>query len=351
MKRILIYFILIAPFALLVSCTDVDGDGIGTIIYEGSTLPETSSFRNPVWEPDLSHPSAFRGATQFFAFGDQKEWSTGLNYTVPVLRSSNLMSWSYTGEAFLSKPDWAEAPVTSVSGLFAKTLGLYFISYTLGDEGIGIAWAKAPQGPYTDYGRLFPVDSLGFDYCHHPFLIQSGLSFFLFYETEDGVFGTQLNLSKSNPPSLSGDPFQILGTGYTGIHINRASSTSFTIFATVGYEDASTVVMAQASSIQGPYLDKSGNDLSENGNGTPVIEGDVTNGYVAPGHVGGVFADYEGTLWILYQAMNIDKPLLSSGSERRPVMLHKLNLDGEGWPAEVVTSTPGWMTPKYKLSE
>lgn len=351
MKKILKYAILITPVTLMLACTDINGDGIDTIIYEGSTLPETSSYRNPVWEPDLSHPSAFRGATQFFAFGDQKEWSPGLNYNVPVLRSGNLMSWSYTGEAFTTKPDWAEAPVSSVSGVFAKTLGLYFLAYTLDDEGIGLAWSKAPQGPYTDYGRLFPPDSLNFDYCHEPFLMQSGLSFYLFFETNDGIYGSQLSLSKNSPPKLSGSIFKVAGTAYTGICVFRKTSESFYLFATTGEEDASTVVVARAGSIQGPYLDQNGSDLKDNGNGTLLLQGDVLNAYIAPGHVGGLFTDYEGSDWIFYQVTNAQVPELSSGSPRRPVMLNRIEWDDTGWPAAVIASSPGWMSPKFKLSE
>ena len=136
------------------SCTDIQGDGIDTVIWEGSQLPNETSFRNPVWEPDLGKPSVFRGATQFYAFGQEKEWSEGLNYVVPVLRSSDLMAWNFNGEAFESAPAWGEGKVTSVGVEFSKTLGTYYMFYTLGDAGIGVAYSKAPQGPYVDLSLI-----------------------------------------------------------------------------------------------------------------------------------------------------------------------------------------------------
>jgi len=351
MKKI-IYLLVLLPLMFQVACTDVNGDGIETYVYEGTTLPEASNFRNPVWEPDLSHPSVMRGTTQYFAFGDQKEWESGLNYNVPVLSSNNLMTWSYYQEAFSSLPDWADEPVSSVSVIFAKLLnGLNFMAYTLGDEGIGMAFSKAPQGPYTDFGRLFPPDSLGFDYCHQPCLIMAGINYYLFFETEDGNYGVQLTLSKTAAPKLAGDVFKVTGTGYTGLHVVRKTSDSYYMYATTGEEGSTSIVLARATSVDGPYLDKDGNSLLESGNGTLLVQADEENGYVAPGHVGGLFTDYEGYDWILFQVENIEIPLLSTGAERNPMMFRRMEWDGDGWPVEVISATPGWMSPKFKLTE
>lgn len=348
MRKLIYLPLLAALLALPLSCTEIGGDGIDTVTWEGSALPEATNYQNPVWQPDLGKPSVFRGPTQFYAFGDEKEWSPGQNYVVPVLSSSKLMSWNLSGEAFKTRPDWDEGKISSVSCVFSKTLGTYYMFYMIGEAGIGSASAKAPQGPYTDYGKLFDKDMMGFDYCHEPFIIQSGLSFYLFFETEDGIYGQELTIIRNTPPALKGDVFKIAGTGITGVYIFRKSSNSFYLFGTVGDEDYSEIYVGQASNIKGPYLDKDGNDLMTS-QGTLLVSGNTDGGYEAPGHVGGIFTDGEDKEWILFQATDISKPTLSSGTSRRPLMLNRIDWDENGWPAVVINVKGGWNTPKFTL--
>jgi len=344
-------FIFTALVALMVfgclSCTDIQGDGIDTVIWEGSQLPNETSFRNPVWEPDLGRPSVFRGATQFYAFGQEKEWSEGLNYVVPVLRSSDLMSWNFNGEAFASAPDWGEGRITSVGVEFSKTLGTYYLFYSLGDAGIGVAYSKAPQGPYVDYGKLFDADSLGYQYVREPFFIQSGLDFYLFFETDQGVYGIELDIKRNMKPLPNGNAFRIAGSDYTGIFIFRMSGNDFYCFGTVGNEVTSEVYMGRASGIEGPYLDKEGNDLVNNAGTLLIREGDDLK---SPGHVGGVFTDRDGKNWIMFGATDINKPELNSGDDRRPLILHQIDWDENGWPAVVIEANSGWTAPRFVLN-
>jgi len=348
MRRIFYYLMLFpALLALPMSCTDVDGDGIDTVIWNGSTLPEATNYQNPVWQPDLEKPSVFRGPTMYYAFGDEKEWSTDQNYVVPVLSSSKLMSWSIAGEAFSIRPSWDEGKISSVSCVFSKTMSTYYMFYTIGESGIGSAYSKAPQGPYTDYGKLFDKDMMGFEYCHEPYIIQSGINFYLFFETEDGIYGQELTIARNTAPVLKGDKFKVAGTGITGVYIFRKSSESFYLFGTVGDDQDSDIYMGRASSIKGPYLDQQGNDLMTS-QGTLLVSGNTEGGFEAPGHVGGVFTDMEENEWIMYQATDIAKPLLSSGAARRPLMLSPIEWDDDGWPASVIQVKGGWNTPKFE---
>jgi arabinan endo-1,5-alpha-L-arabinosidase len=336
-----------AFIAVLGSCTDIDGDGTGTTIWDGSVLPEETSYRNPVWEPDLGRPSVLRGATQFYAFGDEKEWSPGLSYKVPVLRSTNLMEWTITGEAFETSPDWAEGSITSVSGIFSKTLGTYYLAYMIGDAGIGTSYSKAPQGPYTDYGKIIDKDAGGFEYVSEPFLIQTGLDFYLFFNTDRGVYGTELTIKRNTAPVLSGDLFKITGPDFRAVYVFRKASDSYYLFGTIGEDGQSEICMGRGTDIEGPYLDKEGNDLMTGG-GTLLLEADPENGFESPGHAGGIFTDKYDKDWILYQATDINKPELLSGADRRPMMLSPIQWDEEGWPAQVIKAKGNWNSPKFE---
>lgn len=343
---ILAFYIMLVPVN---SCTDIDGDGADSLDWKNSGLPEETSYRNPVWEPDLSNPSLFRGATQFYAFGDEKEWSEGLNFVVPVLRSGNLMSWSISNEAFADRPIWAEGRVSSVSGLFSKTLGTYYLAYIIGDAGIGLAYSRAPQGPYIDYGQLInPVD-LGFTTCNEPFLIQAGLKFYIFFKTESGVYGSEMTVVKNSVPVLKGSLFKIAGTGFSESIIVRKSADSYYFFGTYGTDGETSIRMARSNIITGPYLDQNGSSIVD-GAGTELVTGDPESVYDSPSSIGGVFSDFEGKDWIVYQVTETNKPFLAAGGERHPMMLNRIDWNEGGWPEVVIMAMGGWQKPKYILA-
>ncbi len=107
------------------SCTDIQGDGIDTIVYTGSTVPEDTAYRNPVWDFDLTDASVFLSSGPYYGMGSEKAWADGIQYAVPTLTSTNLMDWSLISqaEAFLEKPGWAEGNITSVTGRVFKIAG------------------------------------------------------------------------------------------------------------------------------------------------------------------------------------------------------------------------------------
>jgi len=58
---IFIIAVIIASPATFISCTDVTGNGVDSVYYSGSKLAQDSSYRNPVWEPDLELGAVFAG--------------------------------------------------------------------------------------------------------------------------------------------------------------------------------------------------------------------------------------------------------------------------------------------------
>ncbi len=201
------------------SCTDIQGDGIDTIVYTGSTVPEDTAYRNPVWDFDLTDASVFLSSGPYYGMGSEKAWADGIQYAVPTLTTTNLMDWSLISqaEAFLEKPGWAEGNITSVTGVFSKSLGMYYLFYKLGEGGLGVADAKTPQGPYRDYGKYTDKEALGVGDIKDPFVYASGSNFYLFYGvTGDGVYGVKLSVKKNTLPVLDGSPFKIAGADFSG---------------------------------------------------------------------------------------------------------------------------------------
>ena len=94
---------------------------------------------------------------------DEDRTGGDLNFhLIPMLRSSDLINWTYMGDAFSTRPDW----IDPTSGLWAPEVdffdGLYYLYYTVpdvadsisgepgchGDSAIGVATSESPLGPW-----------------------------------------------------------------------------------------------------------------------------------------------------------------------------------------------------------
>ncbi len=345
MKRII--GILIFPLLLTYtnSCTDVLGDGMYTIVWEGSEVPQDSCYRNPVWDPDLSFPTVFKAAVGYYAFGADNEWSPGMEITTPALSSTDLMNWRLRGSCFNAKPDWSEEKVTALSAGFAKTKGMYYIFYALGNEGIGMGASKAPQGPFTDFGLLINADSVGLFECNNPFFFTFGSKAYIYFQGGDGMYGHELLLSKTELATLNGDLFKVAGGSISSINMTKLGDYYY-MFGGIDAGVGSKITLGRADNAKGPFLDKNGDSLLD-GDGTTLLQSMEDNVFSEVKHVGGVFEDSNEDIWIVYQATNMNMPLLTSGSERHPLMLTKIDFDNDGWPLKVFEAKSGWNHPKF----
>src|SRR5688500_18553851 len=80
-------------------------------------------------------------------------------HLIPMLRSTDLVNWTYMGDAFSARPGW----VADDAGLWAPEIqyfnGQYYLYYTAswtdlpgGGSAIGVATSPSPLGPWTDSG-------------------------------------------------------------------------------------------------------------------------------------------------------------------------------------------------------
>jgi arabinan endo-1,5-alpha-L-arabinosidase len=342
MKKYILVLIITGIGFGFYSCTDIQGDGIDTIVYKGSTVPEDSAYYNPVWNFDLTEASVFLSSGPYYAMGTEKPWAEGIQYVVPTLTSTNLMDWSLISQAqaFLEKPGWAEGNITSVTGLFSKSLGMYYLFYKLGDAGLGVGDAKTPQGPYSDYGKFTDKEALGVSVINDPFVYASGNNFYLFFTVSgDGVYGVKLSVKKNNLPQLDGEKFKIAGPDFSGSYV-RKKGTRFQYIGT----HSGQIVMGVATNIEGPYLDNSGNDLV-NGTGTPLVTG--SEDFEELGQCAGIQTDALDNEWILYTAIEASIPTLPTGEARYVLMLNRITYDNSGWPAPVIEATIGYNYPRF----
>lgn len=364
--NILILIVAITAYVAIpgtfISCTDVAGDGIDSILYEGSTLPQSTSYRNPVWEPDLELGTIFKGPTNYVAIGSETQWAKGITYCAPTLISGNLMEWTFNSNTafplepdtviagsettIYKRPNWAEGRIHSMTAGFARTIvsTSYWLFYQIGDsQSIGAACARSPQGPYSDFGDFLKLTNTGSTSIKDPFFIVVGTRFYLLYTTEEGSYIQELTLRRNLIPTLRNAAVKISGTGFGDVAVYRKGDY-FYIFGVVEQGGVKQINYARSTTIMGPYADVDGNELLTH-NGTLLIRSGEQ--MINPENVSGIFADINDVNFILYSATDKSKAVQASGYNRRPLMLNKLTLNDAFWFDGTITPEIGWTMPKF----
>ena len=308
-----------------------------------SSLPDTI-YKNPVFIPDLADPTFIRDAEGvFFAYGTENTWEEGKHHIVPIIKSTDLINWTYVADAFTTKPNWGTANAGVWAPQIVRTAaGLYCLYYSLstwGDPnpGIGVATASSPEGPFADQGKIFNSTESGVANGIDPFFISVGTGRnaknYMFWGSFRGIYYTEMTDYKT--PNLN-TKRQIANSMFEAVYIYQYDG-KFYFFGSLGSccEGADSqyrVTVARADAITGPYLTQDGANILTNGvGGTAFLSGDRNLGWVGPGHNAEIIQDDNGRYFILYHAVDVNDPLLPGGATRRPLMLDEITWV-DGWP-------------------
>jgi len=334
------------------SCTDMSGDGIDSVIWEGSRNPENTSFRNPVWEPSLEAGTVVKGASMYVAISTTTQWTPGLSNICPTLTSNNLMTWSRANDGFTpeGQPIWAEGRVNSITADYARAVtgATYWMFYTMdGSKAIGAASATTAQGPYTDRGEFLTAESIGSTTISNPFFFVVATAYYLCYTADDGVYVQRLTLKRATGASLNGTPTKIAAKGIDDVCVFRKSSSEFYLLFTNMSDNGYEIRYAKAEDLKGPYLDKSGVSLLDGSKGELLISSGSE--MINPENPMRAFLNSEQThAFVAYNATEIGKPAMASGYSRRPLLITPIELTEDGWFAQSVTATKGWTSPRFE---
>ena len=314
------------------------------LVWNDPPTAADTLYQNPVFEPDLADPTIIRSADGwFYAYGTENDWNKGIHRIVPIIKSKNLTKWEYVTDAFTTttKPVWRAAggiwapDVTFVNNKYY----MYYSISTWGDSnpGIGLAISDLPYGPFVDQGKVFDSQSIGVANSIDPCFIQTGLGrnkkSYLFWGSFQGIYGVELS---ADLKSAVGTKFKIAGNAFEATYILERNGYFYYFGSNSscceGADSQYHVTIARSTDIKGPYLDKAGNAILNNGQeGTLLISGSREWGWVGPGHNGQVITDDRGTDFLIYHAIDVKNPLLIGGATRRPLMMDRLKWV-EGWP-------------------
>lgn len=287
---------------------------------------------------------------------DQDRNADGFNFhNIPMLKSLDLVHWTYVGDAFDTPPAWGEP----TSGMWAPEIqyfnNQYYLYYTMTDlkpevsgepncnsePAIGVATSASPTGPWQDLGRPVVDPRRGgpgcnFKWTFDPEVISAGDQRYIYY----GSYYGGIEVRPLTADGFATDPASAvqvtIPNRYEGANVVEHGGYYY-LFASAanccnGPVTGYSVFAGRSSSPTGPFVDREGVSLlAGRVGGTPVLRMNG-NRWVGPGH-NSVFTDLQGQDWMVYHAIDRDHPYFAGTNDftKRPALLDRLDWI-DGWP-------------------
>ena len=326
----------------------------------GSTSSVETGYNNPVYEPVFADPCIIGHEGKYYAYAteDYGEWkpsddpleNESNKKIVPILESDDLVHWYFKNAAFtsLKKPSWGTyganvwAPDVVKIG---ETFVMYYALSTWGDPdpGIGVATAPSPLGPWTDQGKLFKSSEIGVNNSIDPavFRAQDG-HYYMIWGSFRGLYGVRLTddglgleggleSAKANKKLVAGldtstafnlstyeAPYIVYKDGYYYMFVSSGSCCE-------GLNSTYHVRVGRSTEPLGPYYDDQGRDMCGENRGAVVLK--ASDDFVGVGH-NAVIEDGEGNWYIVYHGFDTAKPGTYGNSNRRSLLIDKLEWNG-----------------------
>ena len=309
----------------------------------------SATYVNPILDCDFPDPATILAPDGFYyAYATQtkrgREW-----INIQVARSSDLIHWEHLGDALPVKPDWARetqdfwAPSVNFDG---STFFMYYSatpdvchSHERG-HALAVATSDSPAGPFTDMGM--------------PMLLGAGFEFIDPMAFDDPVSGKKLlywgsgfqpiKVQELAPDRLTfapdSNPTDLIWPNPVEGAFPRLVEASWVLrrddFYYLFYSGDNCcgpdahygVMVARSSSATGPF------ETLEEARGVPhSLMLFKSERWLAPGH-NCVVADKAGELWMLYHAIDVNRPRQTQDDEinsRRILMLDRIEWK-DGWP-------------------
>lgn len=287
-----------------------------------------NTYQNPVINTSLPDPTIIKTKDGSFYL-----YATENTRNIPIYKSDNLTDWTFTGTAFTNdtRPNFEPK-----GGLWAPDInyikGKYVLYYSMsvwGGEwtcGIGVAVSDKPEGPFLDKGKLFQSKDIDVQNSIDQFYIEEKGKKYLFWGSFRGIYAIELDKDGLN---LKPDATKkrIAGTAFEGTYIYKKGKYYY-MFASIGsccegVKSTYQLVVGRSKSLFGPYVDKSGKDMMDNG--YSVVIGSNSR-FVGNGHCSEIVQDKKGNDWIFYHGVDVENP------KGRVLLLDQVKWDKEGWP-------------------
>lgn len=327
----------------------------------GSGNSAQTEYNNPVYEPVFADPCIIEHEGKYYAYAteDYGEWKPSddpLEYVsnkqiVPILESDDLVHWYFKNAAFtaLKKPSWGTMGANVWAPDVVKIGNSFVMYYALSvwgdpDPGIGVATAPEPWGPWTDQGKLFSSNEIGVNNSIDPavFQAQDG-HYYMIWGSFRGLYGVRLTddglaleggleAAKANKKLVAGldtsTPFNL--ATYEAPYIVYKDGCYYMFVSSgsccEGLNSTYHVRVGRSTEPLGPYYDDQGRDMCGENRGAVVLQASAD--FVGVGH-NAVIQDDAGNWYIVYHGFDTDKPGTYGNSNRRSLLIDKLEWDGD----------------------
>ncbi len=271
------------------------------------------------------------------------------DHFIPMLRSRDLIEWTYMGDAFSARPAWSTH--SAASGRRISSTSTASITSTTPSSARGSRRGRARSaspparprlGPWTDSGgpvvepQAEPSGGTDRRWVFDSAVVTDDAGQrYLFY----GSFIGGISARRLSADGLHTDPASEVPIASA----NRYEATSivkhggyYYLFASAGEccngpLSGYGVLAGRATDILGPYTDREGVSLlAGQVGGTPVLSANGNRWVGAGGST--VFTDDAGQDWFLYHAVDRTDPYFAgSTATKRPALLDRLDWI-DGWP-------------------
>jgi arabinan endo-1,5-alpha-L-arabinosidase len=271
---------------------------------------------------------------------------------INIFHSSDLVNWTYDGNAFAGLPTWANINGASLWAPAIKFFnGQYYLYFAASEtalagngSAIGVGTSTGPAGPFVDSGAPVVEPELATNCCAgsyrstiDPDEIQdsTGQRYILFGSFAGGLYVRKLSSDgftsdKTSEQQVAADNRYEGGNWWFhgGYYYLFASSTNCCNGPLSGYG----VFVGRATMPMGPYVDAAGIAMTSiTPGGTPVI-GMNGNSVIGPGG-NVVFTDEAGQDYMLYHGILAASPYYAGnvGYTARPGFIDAIDWEN-GWP-------------------
>ncbi|HUQ77637.1 MAG TPA: family 43 glycosylhydrolase [Patescibacteria group bacterium] len=296
---------------------------------------------------------------------DEDRTASGFNFRqIPMMTSTDLVDWTYVGEAFAgNRPPYA----TPNAGLWAPEIvyfeetGLYHLYYTVtdttlpgGGSAIGVATSPTPTGPWT-HSATPVIEPHGADCCgpdsrrwvFDPEVLRTATGDYIYYGSYFGGISVRSLVGEGMTTSPATQSNVAIANKFEGAEVESrdgwyylfASATDCCRGPLTGY----AVMVGRSRSPLGPFVDREAVALNDNegpneadptdgrAGGTPVIAQNG-NRWVGTGH-NTMFVDHAGQWWTIYHAVDVNEPYFAgaTGFTKRPALMDAIDWV-DGWP-------------------
>lgn len=329
MRQILFQYAFPALCLLCTACTSAKGTK--DVSGQGGTEAVATQYANPVLRVSVPDPTAIRTADgAYYLYGTEDIRN------LPIFRSDDLVHWTQVGTAFSDETRPKEVEGASLWAPEIRCIkGKYVLFYSLAIWGqewvstIGYAVADKPEGPFTEKGIVFSSRDVNVQNSIDEFFYEEDGKYYMLWGSFRGIYLMELDVTDDWVITPKKETMQqVAGTAFEAVNLWKRDGYYY-LFASIGSccEGANstyTTVVGRSENLAGPYVDKAGKRMLNNGCTTVISRSPA---FVGTGHNSILLEDDARDTWMLYHAYQVNKE-----DDGRQVLLDKVLWDEDGWP-------------------